>query len=190
MTPLAPVLITPPATKPVDVVQLKAAARIDAPDEDIYLDTLIATAVGYLDGPNGILGRCIVTQVWAQSFSGFPTDDTIRLPLPDVTAATVTYRDAANAAQTLSSSAWQLAADARGAFLRLVPPAVWPVTFDRPDAVTVQMTAGYGAAPSVPAPLRTAICIMAATMDQNREGQALISPAVEALIASYRVRLF
>ena len=190
MTPLAPVLITPPALMPVTVSAVKQAARIDAPDEDIYIDALIAAAVGYLDGPNGILGRCMVTQVWAQSFSAFPADDTIRLPLPDVAAVTVTYRDAANATQTLSSSAWQLAADARGAFLRLVPPAVWPVNFDRPDAVTVQMTAGYGVPAAVPAPLRTAICIMAATMDMNREGQALMSPAVEALIASFRVRLF
>jgi uncharacterized phiE125 gp8 family phage protein len=185
MKPLAPVLVTPPAVLPVSLQEVKAQARVDGADEDGLILDHIRAAVAHLDGWSGILGRCLVTQVWNQSLDGFPADGTIRLPFPDVTAAVITYRDPAGQVQTLTTG-WVLAADDAGSFVSLSEGASWPATAVRPDAVTVRMTAGYGTAAAVPAALKLAIRVKAAAMYQQREGEGAESPMFDALIAPYR----
>lgn len=186
MTPLRPILVTPAAASPITLADLKDQVRVDHSDEDDFLQGLIDAATSYLDGYAGILGRCLVTQTWAQSFDGFPDGDTIRLPFPDVASVSVTYRDEADASQTLSSATYRLATDAGGAVLVLDDDAAWPATTARPDAVTVQMVAGYGNAAAVPMILRHAIKTLAAAMYEGREGQVTGSPAFDAFIAPYR----
>lgn len=170
MTPQAPVMITPPAAMPVTVGEMKQHSRIDHNDDDDMVAGVIAAAVAHLDGWHGILGRCILAQTWAQSFDGFPAGDVLRLPFPDVSAVTITYRDAANVQQTLASSVYALAHDASGSVIRLADGATWPATFTRPDAVTVQMTAALGAQ-QLPA-VKVAILMLAAHWYQNREAVA------------------
>ena len=186
MIALTPVQVTPPSALPVSITDVKQSARIDASDEDVLVYDLIRAAVSHLDGSSGIVGRCMVTQVWDQSFDGFPSGDTIRLPMPDVTAATVTYRDAAGQTQTLAAQNWRLVSDAAGPMIRLVDGAIWPVTAERPDAVTVRMTLGFGGPEAVPPSLRMAIRVLAAAMNDGREGQVFGSPMFEALIAPWR----
>lgn len=74
---------------PLPVV--KQHLRVDGDDEDGYLDSLIRGAVAHLDGPRGVLGRCIQQQAWALDLpDGW--SDSIRLPLPtveDVSAVTI-----------------------------------------------------------------------------------------------------
>jgi uncharacterized phiE125 gp8 family phage protein len=70
----------------------------------------------------------------------------------------------------------------------------WPATADRPDAVRVTMTAGYGGPADVPAPLRAAILLMTGDLYRFRESVAVgaavaelpVSTSVGALIAPYR----
>lgn len=186
MKPLRPVLVTPPATTPVTVGDVKAQARIDFDEEDDLVTSHLAAATSYLDGHAGILGRCLVTQTWAQSFDEFPSGDVIRLPFPDVSAVEITYRDEDDAAQTLGASSYSLNADAMGAFVMLADGASWPDTYTRPDAVTVTMTAGYGAASSVPQSIRQAVMVLAAAMYDRREGETIASPMFEAMIAPHR----
>ncbi len=189
MTPLAPVLVTPPATLPITVGEAKQHARFDSNHEDDVFAALISTAVAHLDGWSGILGRCIMPQTWAQSFDAFPAGDTLRLPFPDVTTVSVTYRDSANAQQTLPTASYGLFADASGSFLALADGALWPTTYARRDAVRVEFTAGLPAA-SLPA-VRAAICMLVAYWFENREavtmGQGSEMPmAVSALISPLR----
>lgn len=183
----APRLVTPPAADPVTLAEVKAHLRVSGADEDMLIQTYISAAVSALDGWSGILGRCIVTQTWAQSFSEFPDDNYLRLPFPDVQSVTVTYQLAGE--QTLAGSNYTLAQDDAGSRVVLANGASWPDTDERPDAVTVQMVVGYGAANDVPAALRLAILIHVAQMYDHRSVGGDGAPmAYSALIAPYRSR--
>ena len=181
-----PVRTVAPTETPITVGELKEHVRQTGDDENDTLSAMIDAATAYLDGYSGVLGRCLVTQTWAQSFDGFPDGDDLRLPFPDVAAVTVTYRDDADVLQTLSASSYRLAADALGSKVALDDDATWPTTAIRPDAVTVTMTAGYGAASAVPAILKHAVKTLAAAMYEGREGQMTGSPAFDMWIAPFR----
>ena len=182
-----PVLVTAPAETPISVGQLKEHVRQTGNEEDTLFEGFIQAATGYLDGWSGVLGRCLVNQVWSQSFDAFPDGDDLPLPFPDVSAVTVTYYDDNGASQTLSSSLYRLASDGRGSKIVLDDDATWPATDIRPNAVTAQFTAGYGTtADDVPMILRHAVTTMAAAMYEGREGQMTASPAFNLWIAPFR----
>lgn len=88
MTP--PVLITPPAAPVVALADMKLHLRVSHTDEDSLITALEASAVAYLDGWKGVLGRAIASQVWRQEFKA---GEAVRLLLPDVTAIEVTAYD-------------------------------------------------------------------------------------------------
>ena len=190
---LAPIRVTAPDTLPVTLAEAKLHLRVDHDDEDDLITGLIGAATDHLDGWAGILGRCLVNQEWRVSLCSWPASRIIRLPFPDVSAATVKYFDADNAEQTVSSGEVATLHDAGGSFLRLSDSFASPSLYsDRDDAVQVTFTAGYGAAGTdVPAPIRTAILLMVAHWFHNREAVgdgslAELPLGANALIAPYR----
>lgn len=86
---MTPVLVTPPASKPVTLADAKDHLRVDHDDEDAVIAALLDAAVSHLDGWTGVLGRAIMPQTWRVSA---PAGDVV-LPMPDVTAASVDYGD-------------------------------------------------------------------------------------------------
>jgi len=187
---LAPVLITAPAA---DVVTFEEANQWlhDADDEQAVVEALIASATAYLDGWSGILGRCLINQVWAVPYKEWSRE--LRLPFPNVSAATVKYYDANNAEQTVSGADMAVLQDARGSYVRLSDDYAFPNLYDdRDDAVNITLTAGYGdAAADVPAPIQTAIKLMVSHWFHNREAVAdgafaEMPMGVSALVSPYR----
>lgn len=84
---MIPYLVTPPASVPVDLSEMKDYRRaIGYTDDDVQLDALQASAVAYLDGWGGVLGRCIMPQTWAVDVTG-PGEYV--LPFPDASGVTV-----------------------------------------------------------------------------------------------------
>ncbi len=71
-------LVTP-AVPVMQIAEAKAHLRIDHDDEDRLIQTLIDTAVGYLDGMNGVLGRALGQQVWRAVFKEGDEDQTLPL---------------------------------------------------------------------------------------------------------------
>lgn len=90
----APHLVVPPASAPVTLTEAKAHCRVDHTDEDALIEALLLSAVAYLDGWAGVLGRAIMPQQWQQEFAGWGD---LALALPDVTAVTVAGFDAEDA---------------------------------------------------------------------------------------------
>lgn len=196
--PLAPVRTVAPAEPPVTAADIRFQLRLepdDNPPSDAELLALAAAATEHLDGWAGILGRAMVTQTWRQDLRCF-VHDVIRLPLAPVSAVTsVTYRDADDVEQTLSTDVYGgPLADAASPFIYRKSGQSWPSVHDRPDAVAVTFVAGYGAAAAVPAPLRQAILLMVADLYENREtvvtgtiASAIpMSATVQRLIKPYR----
>lgn len=188
---LAPVLSTAATVKPLTVDEAKAHLRIDHDDEDAMVGALIDAAVSHVDGYTGILGRALLTQTWRQDFGQF--GDRMRLRVGDVISITsVTYYDQDNAQQTLASTVYTTLTDEIGAFLTRKPDQDWPSVYDRPDAVRVTWSAGYGAAAvNVPMAIRQALLLLIGHWYENREAVSATSMsempmAVMSLLRPYR----
>ena len=98
---MTPVLVAPPASKPVTLADAKDYLRVDHSDEDAVIAALLDAAVAHLDGWTGVLGRAIMPQTWRVSAEA----GDVVLPMPDVTAASVDYGDGAVALDVTATAA-------------------------------------------------------------------------------------
>lgn len=164
---MKPILVSPPQELPVVRGDAKLHCRIDGDEEDMLVDGLIRAATSHLDGWGGILGRCIITQDWRFSVSGW--SQCIRLPFPDVSAAVVKYLDADNAEITVSAGDYEILHDAKGSVLRFRDSWTQPDLYDdAQEPVTVTVTAGYGAVTDVPAAIKHAILMLVCHWYESR----------------------
>lgn len=172
------VLVTPPAAPPIMLAEVKAHARVSHDDEDLLLQHYIDAATAWLDGPAGILGRCLVTQTWRAEVNA--VTGPIRLPFPDTVIDSAVFTDA-EGGELIHAFELQ---DQR---LLLRPVS----GFGRPAAIT--FTAGYGAPTDVPAAIRQAMLLLVTQWYEHRQvtGTGTALPfAVDALLAPFRrVRL-
>ncbi len=166
--------VTAPASEPVSAAEARSWLRLtDSADplesDSTYstrLELYIATARDYVER---FLGRQLIQTTLVMRLDCFP--DWMLLPRPPlVSVQSVTYYDSDNVSQTLATSQYDVSI--YGVAGRIIPKfgVVWPITYIRPDAVTVNYTGGYGTTgSSVPAPIRTAILWLVAHYDQNPE---------------------
>lgn len=193
--PLAPVLVTPPTNKPLELAEVKTHLRAQTnEDEDELIKALIDAAISHLDGWSGILGRALITQTWRQSFRDFCWwSDYLRLPLAPVQSVTVKYYDSANVQQTWSASNYSLVTDNLGPLLQFATGVSPPSVYDRIDGVQVDYVVGYGdTSDTVPRAIRQAMLLMIGSWFQNRENEvqaAAVAPlplAADALLTPFR----
>lgn len=177
--------VTAPAATPITLSEARSHCRADTADDtmlQIYLDA----AVAHVDGAEGVLGRCLVTQTWDYSLDCFP--DEIKVPLPTLQSVTsVKYWDEAGIEQTWASANYHVAGQ------RIVPVdgQDWPdYDTDRPYPITVRFVAGYGDAADVPAAIKAAILLYIGDLYANREAQQdaqlFDNVAAKALLRPYK----
>ncbi|HEY4200049.1 MAG TPA: hypothetical protein VGM83_05775 [Devosiaceae bacterium] len=156
--------VSSPEEMPIDRAVVFAHLRSipfengQAPDDADYIDGLIEMAVDRLDGPNGLLNRALISQVWKANYAAFPVE--IPVPLARCTAIqSVTYLDVNGAAQTLATPAYRITGlNTDNARIRPVNGTAWPTTCRDGEAVTVTFTSGFGAdAEDIPGSIRHAI---------------------------------
>ena len=196
-------LITEPTAEPITLEQARLHLRLDAegspathPD-DTLVEGLIKTAREYLDGDDGLLGRCLMTQTWELVMDQFPGCE-IRVPLPPLQSITsVKYDDLDGVEQTIASSNYIVDNVAKNKPGWIVPIAAyaWPATLDRINGVRVRFVAGYGNAAQIPTPIIHAMYLWIGHLYGNREQVAptnmqAIPFGVEALLANYRIMGF
>ncbi len=189
-----PVRTIAPVGPVATLAEAKKALRIDDEDtiENGFIESLVAAATSYLEGDEGILGRCLISQTWVVKADCFPLDGEILLPFPDVSSVTVTYFDETNQSQTLSAGLYHLVETDSGSAVQLASAAAWPATYGRPDAVTITLAVGYGAAADVPPAIKTAVLMMAGHLYENREDvvvgvSAVVVPnGAQMLLAPFR----
>lgn len=64
---------------PITLTEAKTQTRVDHDDEDLLLQHYI-DAASLLDGPTGLVGRCLVTQSWQMDFGPSPARSCCRFP--------------------------------------------------------------------------------------------------------------
>lgn len=178
---LAPVLIAPPDDLPASLDLAKLHLRVDHDDDDVLISSLINAAVDHLDGWTGVLGRCLVEQVWRQDFDALAPCLPLQLG-PVIEIVSVKYVDDRGDVQTLDPDGYRLRSDAGGRWR--LDLTSWPSS--RTASVTYK--AGFNV---VPPAITTAILMLVAHWYANREAAAAgdlatVPMAVDALVVPYR----
>jgi uncharacterized phiE125 gp8 family phage protein len=153
---------------PVSVPDAMTFARVDEASEASVVELALRAAV---EKAEGILGRRLLTTVLDGYLPEFPASGVIDLPETPVQSVThVKYYDGDNALQTLAlTTGYLVMSGTREGLVYLPDGAAWPSTYDRPDAVVIEWTAGWTVATSVPARIRQWILQAVATMYEHRE---------------------
>lgn len=173
-------IITPPAAA---VSWTEADAHLNLSGDTTQqtrVEALIAAATAWARKHTGY---SIGSQTLEARFDTIGTE--IALPFGPITSITsIKYLDSDNVEQTLASSVYQLLTDGR---VVLKADQSWPSTYDDPEAIRVRYVAG-----DVPAPIKTAILLIVAFVNENREAspeEALSSGSVKWLLAPYKAFL-
>lgn len=180
-----PTLVTPPATMPVSLEELKAALRVDSSDDDAFLGMLLASATDHLDGWDGVLGSCIVEQTWKQEFDCFAREMPIPLG-PVISVTSVTWRNPSGQVATVPNTAYATRTDASGyTTIRFDDDYEFPGPLHESKAVCVTYKAGYSV---VPGALKAAVVLMCRMHFDPLAAadQAAIRESVDSLIRPYR----
>lgn len=181
--------------------RVKAHLNVEAEDTEFdgLISAYVASAVAWLDGPEGWLGRCLGEQVLEVSSCSLLG---MRVPLPPVMEViSVICTDGDGVERIMPSSDYRLFPNG----------ALWtrnvPVLSGDPDSVKVRYRAGYPdrvtppegedgeerREPTVPMPIQQAILLLVGQWFKTRENVitgtiATAMPfSVEALLSPYRV---
>lgn len=176
-------LVTSPVNPVLSTAEVKAHLRIDGSDEDTYLDGLRDAAVAWVEQ---YLDRQLITQTWDVFLDEFDGAIEIARMYPVQSVDSVKYRDAADVEQTANASTYYV--DSLAYPVMIKPVDTWPGTHERPNAVTVRLTVGYGAnGTDVPEPIRKAVLLVVGWLDAKREDAGEPPAAVEYLLGPYRL---
>lgn len=196
-----------PTTTPISLDEAKDQLRHVDSDDDSEITRMISAATEYLDGPFGVLGRCIVSQTWTVSTT-FPqaagTNGHIPIRIGYLQSVTsIAYVDSDGNAATVDMATVTVITGEDG-LLYLKAGASWPETdADTIDPVTITVVVGYpdaGGSPAVdglranvPDSLRHAMNLHVSHMFEHRDVVGFGATVVEipktfdTLIAPYRL---
>lgn len=136
-------LTTAPASYPVALADVKAAADVTFTDDDDLLNALIAAATGVVEE---MTGKSLIAQSWTRTSEGVSGKTCISLKRPPVTSLTsITYYDGDNSSQTFDTANVYLVKDEDRAIIE--PIDSWPTMYDRPDALAIEFASGYSTVP-------------------------------------------
>jgi len=163
-------VVTPPATEPLTLAELKEHLRVDTSDDDDYITAL---GISGREWCEGFCNRQFVTATYDWSLDAFANQ--LLLPKPDLeSVTTVKYIDTDGATQTVTSSVYDVDIDQAPGRVRLAYGESWPD--DRrstPNCVTIRFVAGYGDADAVPETIKAAIKLLVGHLYEHREAVTL-----------------
>jgi uncharacterized phiE125 gp8 family phage protein len=195
-------LVTAPAVSPISLQQAKDHLRVSHSDDDAKIQLCIDAATASVDGEDGFLGRCLVTQTWLLTLDAFPVDE-IKIPLPPLQQVVSIAYDApdGNEVAIAQSDYYVDVAKEPG---WVVPIDNWPTTLDAINAVRITFIAGYppttdsppDLVANVPDDVKHAMLLMIGSMFEGREDTLLSDLekfpfpfASQTFLRRYRVQL-
>jgi uncharacterized phiE125 gp8 family phage protein len=184
---------TAPLLQPLSRDEVKAHLRVQHNDDDVLIDGLIESATSYLDGPSGIMGRCLMAQDWYLYYDAFPNGDLL-LPLANLlSVVAVEYVDPSSLTYVTWTQALNYEVDATAHEGWVIPVHGWPAIAATSNAMRVTFRCGFGElASDVPAAIRLAMKLMIGHWYENRETvnagtvTSELPLTTEALLAPFR----
>ncbi len=184
-------LDTAPANDPVTLAEVKEHIRVTSEAEDNTITNYVRAATQRLDGRDGSLGCCLITQTWELVLDTFPKRE-ISLdlwPIQDVLS--ISYDDLDGAVQTVASANYVIDKASRPGWIVPVKAFSWPKTLDAINAVRIRFRAGFGDEPGdVPEPIRTAIKMRVSQFFDNREVVMDTADGTDDFLRNYRTWAF
>lgn len=181
------VVVTPPDPL-VTLASAKAHLRVTTTDEDELIETYIAAASAYIDGPNGVLKRAVMDQVLEYRSHAFLGSE--RLPCgPVSTVESILYTDADGVEQTVLEGSYEVVDDRLG----LTWGSSWPRHRGDPNGIRVRYRAGEATAP---VPIQQAALLLIGQWFRNRMAVNVgnivnqMPNGVAALLSPYKTRKF
>jgi uncharacterized phiE125 gp8 family phage protein len=144
-----------PTNEPLRLEDLKCRIRVTTSDFNAELRELMTAARRQVEHDTR---RKLVTQTVQILMDDFPSTEYLEMRMPPISAVTsIGYTDSAGAAQTFSSASYNTDFTSTPPRVKVIDGVFWPATDDIPNAVTITVTAGYGAPAAVPPEAKLAI---------------------------------
>lgn len=194
-------LKTEPTAEPLDFdIEVRPQCRLDPTlpaDQLIFARGLIVAARMHCEE---VTGRQLIDATWLLRMDswyeqGLSCGDVISIPKPPLGApgsVIVRYYDTSGIQQTLDPSLYVVVRN-EGPYAqksRLFPAygQIWPTTQNRPAAIEIEFTAGYGADyKAVPKPLRQGMQTFVGELYERREEQTVGASIAPNSVASRRL---
>lgn len=189
----APVTVTPPASEPLTLAQVKEFLAIEADEtlHDAQLGRFIAAARGQVEAVTATRLVEHTVRIAASDWS-----DLLHLPVgPVQSVAGIAFDDVFGAEQALAPDDWELIGAGLARAIRTPVGKGWPNGLRRgADTIRVTLEVGYD---TVPEPVQTAMLIMIADLFAQRESFAVGTVAakipssmqVDGLLTNFRIWL-
>lgn len=189
---------TAPTELPVLIGEVMAHVRETNQAKQAELLEYMFAAVDQLEGPNGLLGRCLVSQTVEYTMDRFPAEgwweysrfvSAFDLPLSPMQSVTsIKYLDENGTEQTLASSNYRVlnaGVETKRGRVELAYDETWPDTRPIEQAVTVTYVAGFGARNAVPWKYRQLIMAWVKELYDHRDPWSEMnrSPAFKGLFS-------
>lgn len=161
--------LTQPTALVVSLDQAKTHLRVDGSETNSQILDLIAAGTRTIQKE---MNRQLLTATYRFDIPRFPCGrQPIYLPLaPLQSVQSVQYYDTNNSIQTIDASNYLVITSQEPGFVKLLPDYVYPMTYNRPDAVQVSYTAGYGSTgDSVPSTIKLALLMLLGGWFNNPE---------------------
>jgi len=158
-------VVTPPASEPLTLAEVKEFLRVDHSDDDATLAIFIAAARQLCESYTRL---ALLPTTFEEYFDEFPEytgtyKDEIRLSRSPVSAVTyVKYIDGNET--TITASASDYKTDLISQPARISPDNGWFGTYETINAVFIRYVAGYANAAAVPAPLKHGMLLVIGDM--------------------------
>ncbi len=179
-------LVSPPASTPVDIDDVKRRLRVTFTDDDVLLESYLDAAISMVDGPDGNIGRALIDQTWDYYLDSFPGSTVcaspflslvraaqIEIPLPPlIEVIGVFYQDADGNEQQMDAADYIVDTTSEPGTITLAVGAGWPSIAQVSNAVRIRFRAGYLDTSSppldnVPEPIKVAIILITESFDNN-----------------------
>lgn len=182
-------IVTPPASEPLTLAEVKEFLRVDHSDDDVTLAIFITAARQLCESYTRM---ALLPTTFEEFFDDFPQysgdyKDEIRLSRSPVSAVTyVKYIDGNETTITANAADYKIDTISRPA--RISPDNGWFGTYETINAVFVRYVAGFANVAAVPAPLKHGMMLVIGDMYENRTDSVKRLPtASEYLWNPYRV---
>jgi uncharacterized phiE125 gp8 family phage protein len=186
---IASEVVTPPATEPLTLAEVKRHLNVLHSTEDAMISGFALAARRHVEETCSI---SLINQTQRVYLSAWPRDGKIPLYRPPLVSVTVVkYLDADEIERTLAADQYHVIKNRIDPHIQRRNAATWPVLADHPQAVWVDYVCGYGAdSTAVPQDIRNAILMLTEHFYFNRgetsESNLVRNPvAADALLGPY-----
>jgi uncharacterized phiE125 gp8 family phage protein len=183
-------LVTAPVTEPLSLSEAKAQLRLEHNDDDALVQSLIAQARQWVEGYASI---ALLPQSWRLWLDAWPEAEALSLPKAPLRAInSVQIVNPDLGLTPWSATLYRVDTASWPGRLLLRDGQIWPTPTQRQRAISIEFSAGYDNAASVPEPIKLAL-LQLLTHWYEQRGDVLAQPVpalVPHLLSPYRpVRL-